>query len=63
MSKPIGEETKPEVPADLREALAATPGVEAGWKALTMIGRRDFLSWINQAKQPETRYLGHLKSN
>jgi len=55
MRKPNDEEVEPNVPADLREALAATPGVEAGWKALTMIGRRDFLSWINQAKQSETR--------
>jgi uncharacterized protein YdeI (YjbR/CyaY-like superfamily) len=28
---------------------------EAGWKGLTPIARRDFLSWIESAKQLETR--------
>jgi len=41
--------------ADLREALAASPKAEAAWNDLTPISRRDFTSWINEAKQPETR--------
>ncbi len=53
--KPVGEETKPAVPADLRKALAASPRAEAAWKDLTPIGRRDFMSWINEAKQAGTR--------
>ncbi len=43
------------VPPDLRKALAATPGAKAAWSDLTPIARRDFLSWIAAAKQPETR--------
>lgn len=43
------------VPEDLREALTAAPGAEAAWYALTAIGRRDFIGWINEAKQAETR--------
>lgn len=44
-----------ETPADLREALAANCAAEAAWNDLTPISRRDFTSWINEAKQPETR--------
>lgn len=43
------------VPADLRKALAAAPSAEALWKGLTPIARRDFITWIESAKQPETR--------
>src|SRR6266480_3973221 len=52
-SKPAGEE--PRVPTDLRKALAATPKAKAQWNDLTPIARRDFISWIDAAKQPETR--------
>lgn len=47
--------TVDETPADLREALAAAPLAEAAWNDLTPISRRDFTSWINEAKQAETR--------
>ncbi len=43
------------VPADLRKALAAAPRVEAVWRGLTSIARRDFISWIESAKQADTR--------
>ena len=47
--------SEPSVPTDLRKALAADPAVAALWKNLTPIARRDFMSWINSAKQQETR--------
>ena len=50
-----GEESEPRVPTDLRKALAATPMAKAQWSELTPIARRDFISWIDSAKQPETR--------
>ena len=53
--KPAGEESEPRVPMDLRKALAATPMAKAQWRNLTPIARRDFISWIDSAKQPETR--------
>ena len=53
--KPVGEETEPSVPADLRDALAAAPLAEAAWRDLTPIARRDFIGWIDSAKQSETR--------
>ena len=51
--KPAGEE--PRVPADIRKALAAALKAKAQWRDLTPIARRDFISWIDSAKQPETR--------
>jgi uncharacterized protein YdeI (YjbR/CyaY-like superfamily) len=53
--KPAGKERVPRVPADIREVLAAAPVAKAQWMDLTPIGRRDFISWIDSAKQPETR--------
>jgi uncharacterized protein YdeI (YjbR/CyaY-like superfamily) len=52
---PAGEEPEPGVPADLRKALTAAPAAKARWRDLTPIARRDFISWIDSAKQPETR--------
>ena len=42
------------VPTDLRKVLAAAPKSKAIWEDLTPIARRDFISWIESAKQPET---------
>src|SRR5436305_5377160 len=53
--KPAGEESEPRVPTDLRKALAAAPTAKAQWRDLTPIARRDFISWIDSAKQKETR--------
>jgi uncharacterized protein YdeI (YjbR/CyaY-like superfamily) len=51
--KLAGEESEPRLPTDLRKALAAPPVVKAHWRDLTPIARRDFISWIDSAKQPE----------
>lgn len=53
--KSAGEESEPRVPTDLRKALTAAPIAKAQWRDLTPIARRDFISWIDSAKQPETR--------
>lgn len=53
--KPVGEESEAKVPADVRTALAAAPKAKAQWSDLTPIARRDFISWIDSAKQAETR--------
>jgi uncharacterized protein YdeI (YjbR/CyaY-like superfamily) len=42
-------------PADLRKALAAAPAAKAKWTELTPVARRDFVSWIDGAKQQVTR--------
>jgi uncharacterized protein YdeI (YjbR/CyaY-like superfamily) len=51
--KPAEEESEPRVATDLRKALAATPMAKAQWRDLTPIERRDFISWMDSAKQPE----------
>lgn len=43
------------VPLDLHKALAAAPKAKAQWSDLTPTGRRDFIGWIESAKQRETR--------
>src|SRR6266700_8040135 len=53
--KPAGESSELRLPTDLRKALAAAPMAKAQWRDLTPIARRDFISWIDSAKQPETR--------
>ena len=53
---PAAEEPEPEVPADLRKALAAVaPKARAFWSDITPIARRDWIHWITSAKQEETR--------
>jgi uncharacterized protein YdeI (YjbR/CyaY-like superfamily) len=53
--KPAEEESEPRVATDLRKALSAASKAKAQWSDLTPIARRDFISWIDSAKQPETR--------
>ena len=46
---------EPTVPADLRVALAAAPKATAVWRKITVLARRDWIHWIDSAKQAETR--------
>ena len=52
---PAGKDTEPEVPTDLRKALAADPKARALWSDITPNARRDWIHWITSPKQPETR--------
>ncbi len=54
-ASPAGKESEPRMPTDLGRALTAAPKAKAQWKNLTPIARRDFISWIDSAKQQETR--------
>ena len=49
------ERSEPKLPADLRDAFAADGKAKAKWADLTSIARRDFLSWLDSAKQEGTR--------
>src|SRR5438270_7309280 len=53
--KPAGIESEPRVPTDLRKALTAATKAKSKWRDLTPIARRDFISWIDSAKQAKTR--------
>jgi hypothetical protein len=52
---PAGKDTGPEVPTDLRKALAADPKARALWSDITTNARRDWIHWITSPKQLETR--------
>lgn len=52
---PAKPELEPELPDDLRAALAACPEAEVTWEATTTIARIDWVHWIESAKQDKTR--------
>ncbi len=52
---PVAREPEPEVPADLRKALAATPAAHATWQDITPVARRDWIHWVTSGKKAETR--------
>ena len=53
---PAAKDTEPEVPADLKKALAAAaPKARGLWSDITPNARRDWIFWITSAKQEETR--------
>lgn len=52
---PVEEEPEPEIPSDLREALAACPEARAVWDDTTTLARLDWIHWVVSAKQAKTR--------
>lgn len=44
-----------EAGADLEAAVRSDPEVFALWGALTPLGRNEFICWVDDAKQPQTR--------
>lgn len=46
---------EPQLPDDLRTALAAAPAARAAWDATTTLARVDWIHWIESAKQAATR--------
>ena len=43
------------MPVDLKKALSANSVAKERWADLTLVSRMDFISWIETAKQEETR--------
>ena len=53
---PASEWPEPSVPADLKMALAAAPsGIQNLWKAITPMARWEWVRWVNETKNPDTR--------
>lgn len=44
-----------QLPADIRKAFSANSRVIDTWNTITPIAQRDFVTWIESAKQQETR--------
>src|SRR5258708_336643 len=53
--EPTKEWPEPEVPTDLKNALAAAPQTHTLWINITPNARWDWIRWIRFTKQPETR--------
>jgi hypothetical protein len=54
-SRAISDGTAHKLPADLRKALVADPKVLALWEDITPLARNEFICWVENAKQIETR--------
>lgn len=52
---PMAKEPEPEVPDDLRKALAADPAARETWDDITAVARRDWIQWVTSGKKAETR--------
>lgn len=53
--EPSKEWIDPEVPDDVKQALATSPEAEAVWQEITPLARWDWIRWIRAVKTPETR--------
>jgi hypothetical protein len=58
--EPTTEWIEPEVPEDLKRALASSPKAHALWKDITPLARWDWIRWIRAVKTAETREK-HIK--
>jgi hypothetical protein len=54
-TKQISGGTVHKMPVDLRKALAADAKVLALWEDITPLARNEFICWVENAKQIETR--------
>lgn len=43
------------VPADLHQALTSSVETLAAWEDITPLARNEWICWVEEAKQPETR--------
>ena len=55
MSTKISAGTVHKLPADLRKALAANKKVLVLWENITPLARNEYICWVENAKQIETR--------
>lgn len=54
--EPSKEWPEPTVPPDLKKALAASPQeIRDLWKAITPMARWEWVRWVNETKNPDTR--------
>ena len=44
------------LPADLRDALTGNSAALAAWRSITPLARNEFICWVDDAKQEQTRH-------
>ena len=54
-TKPSTKEKEQVLPTDFHKVLTSHPKAKAAWNDITPVARRDFITWIEGAKQLETR--------
>jgi len=55
--EPMSPWPEPDIPADLRKALAADPQVKSLWTDITPVARWDWIRWIGATRNPDTRAI------
>jgi len=55
--EPSSDWPEPQVPVDLKKALAAAPQTRNLWMDITPLARWDWIRWINATKNKETRKI------
>ena len=53
--EPVRQWPEPNVPTDLKNAIAVVPQAHTLWMEITPIARWDWIRWIGSTRQPETR--------
>lgn len=51
----ISNGTVHKIPADLKEAILATPKALEAWEDITPLARNEWICWVVSPKKPETR--------
>ena len=51
----LGPEPDPVIPSDLQAEFDMSPEAVTNWQILTTLGKRDWLRWIDDTKNPGTR--------
>ncbi|MDO8492995.1 MAG: YdeI/OmpD-associated family protein [bacterium] len=57
IKKGVASGTVHRLPADLREALIATPRALEVWEDITPLARNEWICWVTSGKKEETRNI------
>ncbi|MFA7302717.1 MAG: YdeI/OmpD-associated family protein [Candidatus Paceibacterota bacterium] len=60
--KGVASGTVHSLPADLRDALAASPTALAIWQDITTLARNEWICWVTSGKKIETRRIRIAKA-
>ena len=61
-SKASTTKTPHKLPADLKQAIATVPAVQALWDDITPLARNEWICWVTSGKLAETRNIRITKA-